>query len=145
MLVVYYAIVPPSKPRYFGALGLDFSDKAFTFAVAGMVRSFCGADLRQHPLAVYGAANPEVGDGKRLFAVGDLWGGVDGEDTLPAGFQGKAEVAVKPPEGIGFCLLCAPRMELELSVLREAAGRSDRTAFLSVLSPRAKHIPSLCF
>lgn len=39
MLVVYYAIVPPSKPRYFGALGLDFSDKAFTFAVAGMVRS----------------------------------------------------------------------------------------------------------
>lgn len=39
MLVVYYAIVPPSKPRYFGALGLDFSDKAFTFAVAGMVRN----------------------------------------------------------------------------------------------------------
>lgn len=38
LVVVYYAIVPPSKPRYFGVLGLDFSDKAFTFVVAGMVR-----------------------------------------------------------------------------------------------------------
>ncbi|CAM9752295.1 unnamed protein product, partial [Pylaiella littoralis] len=40
LLVVYYAIVPPSKPRYFGALGLDFSDKSFTFCVAGML-AFC--------------------------------------------------------------------------------------------------------
>lgn len=38
MLVVYYAIVPPSKPRYFGVLGMEFSDKAFTFCLAGMVR-----------------------------------------------------------------------------------------------------------
>eukprot|EP00903_Cladosiphon_okamuranus_P015126 g13989.t1 len=44
MLVVYYAIVPPSKPRYFGALGMDFSDKAFTFAVAGMLASCEGWD-----------------------------------------------------------------------------------------------------
>lgn len=39
LLVVYYAIVPPSKPRLFGALGMEFTDKAFTFAVAGMVSS----------------------------------------------------------------------------------------------------------
>ncbi|CAN0312685.1 unnamed protein product, partial [Hapterophycus canaliculatus] len=44
LLVVYYAIVPPSKPRFFGALGLDFSDKAFTFAVAGMLASCEGWD-----------------------------------------------------------------------------------------------------
>ncbi|CAN0521357.1 unnamed protein product, partial [Laminaria digitata] len=37
LLVVYYAIVPPSKPRCFGALGMEFTDKAFTFVVAGMV------------------------------------------------------------------------------------------------------------
>eukprot|EP00904_Undaria_pinnatifida_P006484 jgi/Undpi1/2966/HiC_scaffold_14.g06343.m1 len=37
LLVVYYAIVPPSKPRLFGALGMEFTDKAFTFAVAGML------------------------------------------------------------------------------------------------------------
>lgn len=44
LLVVYYAIVPPSKPRYFGVLGLDFTDKAFTFAVAGMVRGERGRE-----------------------------------------------------------------------------------------------------
>ncbi|CAN0013747.1 unnamed protein product [Ectocarpus sp. 4 AP-2014] len=44
LVVVYYAIVPPSKPRYFGVLGLDFSDKAFTFVVAGMLASCEGWD-----------------------------------------------------------------------------------------------------
>lgn len=37
LLVLYYAVVPPTKPRFFGALGMDFSDKSLTYCVAGMV------------------------------------------------------------------------------------------------------------
>lgn len=38
LLVMYYATVPPLKRRQFGVLGMDFSDKALTFCIAGMVR-----------------------------------------------------------------------------------------------------------
>lgn len=44
LLVVYYAIVPPSKPRFYGFMGMDFSDKTFTFCVAGMVREAVRGD-----------------------------------------------------------------------------------------------------
>ncbi|CAM9308562.1 unnamed protein product [Ascophyllum nodosum] len=37
LLVVYYAIVPPSKPKFYGVMGMDFSDKTFTFCLAGML------------------------------------------------------------------------------------------------------------
>lgn len=37
LLVLYYAVVPPLNRKQFGVLGMDFSNKAFTFCVAGMV------------------------------------------------------------------------------------------------------------